>query len=246
MKESHFEEAVLDLNFYRDWASRRKKDLEKDKTQRTFFVTISREFGCEGYDMAVKLTDKINNVAKKSPWNIFTHNMIEEIIAGHEEDTTEMVREVSEQRWSFKDWFIDALVPKYLQSQSTQVFEGMRNLILNFANKGNCVILGAGAQAITHNLDPKKFFGIHVRIVAPYSWRLHHLEHIHKLSREEAEKELKEKENARNSFITDFTGMDIHDTSNYHITFNNAKNSPDMMADIILEYLRKSGALEQA
>lgn len=243
MKESHFKEAVLDFNFYRNWVAGRKQELEKDKTQKTFFVTVSREFGCEGYDLATRLVEKINEQTK-SPWSIFTHKTIEDIIAGDTDEAAEMVREVSETRWSFKDWFIDALVPKYLQSQSTKVFEGMRNLILNFADKGHCVILGAGAQAITHNLDPNKFTGIHVRIVAPESWRLRRLKQIHALSREEAEKELKEKENARNNFIQDFTGMDAHDVGLYNITFNNARNSVDMMADTVLEYLRKSGAFD--
>ncbi len=135
MGDLHFQDAVLDLKFYRDWVAKRKKALEKDKKQRTFFVTISREFGCEGYDLAGKLVQKINK-CQESPWSLFTHNMIEEMIADKEHEAVELVRDISENRWSFKDWFIDALVPDYLQSQSSHIFEGMKNVILNLTDKG--------------------------------------------------------------------------------------------------------------
>ncbi len=160
MRDSHFDGAVLDMKFYRDWVAKRKQDIDGDKDKKTFFITVSREYGCEGYDLAAGLVEKIG-----SDWSLFTHKTIDEIIASKENEAVETVRAVSEQRWSFKDWFVDALVPKYLQSMSSKVFESERNAIFNLVEKGNCVILGAGAQAITHLLDPRKFCGIHIRIV---------------------------------------------------------------------------------
>lgn len=236
MREPHFEEAVLDLNFYRDWVAKREKALEKEKPQKTFFVTISREYGCEGYDFAEKLIEKINERAE-THWNLFTHKMIEDAVAAAEKTEPEFVRNISEKRWKFSDWFVDALVPRYLQSPSSHVFEGMRNVILNLADKGNCVILGSGAQIITHMLDPKKFAAVHVRITASYKWRLNRIEDLFKLNRVEAENLLHAKEKARAKFVRDFTGLDSDDPSLYNIMFNNARNTPDLMANVILRYL---------
>ncbi|MGK7345098.1 MAG: AAA family ATPase [Candidatus Nitrospinota bacterium M3_3B_026] len=241
MREPHFEEAVLDLNFYRDWVARREAALEKEKPKRTYFVTISREYGCEGYEAADKLVKKINERSTE-PWTLFTHRMMEQMVADSESETVEMVREVSEKRWKFRDWFVDALVPRYLQSPSSHVFEGMRNVILNLADKGNCVILGSGGQVITHMLDPKKFMGIHIRVVASHSWRLRRVEELFKLNRVEAENLLRARQSARSRFVADFTGMDSSDPSLYHLVFNNARNNTDMMSDIILRYLELSEA----
>lgn len=240
MKESHFKEAVLDLNFYRDWVAKRKAALEKRKDQRTFFVTVSRDFGCEGYETARKITEKISELSE-TPWSLFTHTMIEEMVASQGQETVEMVRDVSEKRWKFKDWFVDALVPDYLQSESTHVFEGMRNVILNLADKGNCVILGAGSQVITHWLDPKKFMGVHIRVVASKSWRVNRVEHLFNASREEAEKILKQRQDARTRFLMDFTGLNSDDLSLYHMALNNARVEPDAIASLAVECLKLNG-----
>lgn len=236
-------EVTLDLSFYRDWVAKREKALEKDKKKPTFFVTVSREFGCEGYDMSRILVEKINKKTS-SPWHLLTRDMIDEMMA-KDDVLPEMIKSVSEKRWSFKDWFIDALVPAYLQSPSSHVFERTRNLILNFIAKGNCVILGAGAQIISHVLDPRKFNGVHVRLIASYDWRLARTERLFKQNRDEAENTLLSRQDLRDKFITDFTGLSAADLSLYNIIFNNANNTPDHMADIILEDLRLKGALNE-
>jgi len=241
MRAANVQETVLDLNFYRDWVAKRAEALEGKKSARTVFVTISREFGCEGYGVATALTDKINQVCE-SPWSLFTHQVIDKMIVSEEIDT-DMVQRVSENRWSFKDWFVDALVPNYLQSESSQVFDKMRNIILNLADKGNCVILGAGSQVITQRLDPKKFLGLHIRIQAPYSWRLKRVEEIFSLDRVEAENLLRGRQNSRDDFISDFTNMNAADLSLYHLVVNNAKNSPDEIATLITRYLEINDAL---
>ncbi|VAX15387.1 hypothetical protein MNBD_NITROSPINAE03-1299 [hydrothermal vent metagenome] len=242
MADRFVKKTTLDLSFYRDWIARREKALEKDRVKPTFFVTISREFGCEGYDLATTLVEKINKKAN-SPWPLFTRSMIDEMIAKGDV-LPDMVKNVSEKRWSFKDWFIDALVPDYLQSSSSRVYEGTRNLIFNFIAKGNCVILGSGSQTISSGLDPGKFIGVHIRLAAPYNWRLARIEQISKCSRDEAEKTIKDRQGLRDKFISDFTGMDAADLSLYNIVFNNAKNTPGHMADMIVEDLRLKGAFK--
>jgi len=240
MADRFVKKTTLDLSFYRDWIARREKALEKDRVKPTFFVTISREFGCEGYDLATALVEKINKKAR-SPWPLFTRNMIDEMIAKGD-ILPDMVKNISEKRWSFKDWFIDALVPDYLQSNSSRVYEGTRNLIFNFIAKGNCVILGSGSQIIASGLDPGKFRGVHIRLTAPYDWRLARIGRINKCSHDEAEKTIKERQGLRDNFISDFTGMDAADLSLYDIVFNNAKNTLGHMADMIVEDLRLKGA----
>jgi len=235
MRDPHEKDVILDISFYRDWVSKRQKALEKDKKKTTFFITISREFGCEGFELADKLVEKIGS--KGQQWSLFTRKMIEEACANESMEAKD-VHEISEKRWTFKDWFVDALVPKYLQSHSSAVFQRMRNMILNLVDKGNCVILGAGSQIIAQNLDPKKFYGVHIKITASYAWRLNRIEHIYNLSRVEAENMLRARQDSRDQFIADFTGLNSADPSLYHIIFNNARNTPDIMADTILEYMR--------
>ena len=69
MRDQIFDKTALDINFYRDWVAKREEALTKKGDKKTFFVTVSREFGCNGYDMAVKLVEKINATAL-SPWTL--------------------------------------------------------------------------------------------------------------------------------------------------------------------------------
>lgn len=242
MRGSDEKEATLGLSYYRDWVAKREKVIEKDKKKAVNFITISREFGCEGFELAEKLVEKINAI-KGAQWNLFTRKMIEEACATGPLEAQD-IHAISEKRWTFKDWFVDALVPRYLQSGSSVVFLRMRNMILNLVDKGNCVILGGGSQILTQNLDPKKFHGLHIRIVASYNWRLNRIESLYSLQREEAENMLRARQDARDKFIADFTSLNAADVSLYHIIFNNARNTPEMMADVILEYMKVTNALE--
>ncbi len=242
MKSTHVNEAVLDLTFYRDWVAKREQERKKDKTKRTLFVTISRDFGCEGYDVATALQKRINERSGSS-WSLFTRKMLEEMAASPDIDAS-MVENVAKERWSFKDWFVDALVPSYLQSESTKVYSRMRTLILNLADKGNCVILGAGSQIVTHRLDPKKFLGLHFRVSASFTWRLNRISTLHGINKTEAESLLLSNQNARDRFISDFTGLNADDPSMYHLIFNNAKHTPDEMVELIIKHLEMHSAFE--
>lgn len=243
MARPQFSDTVLDLNFYRDWLAHRQKARAKDKTRASRFVTISREFGCEGFEIAEKLVARLSEETG-TDWNLFTRSQIEQLI-GNDKIAPEMIHEVSETPWSFKDWFVDALVPDYLQSPSTQVFEKMRKLILNLADKGDCVILGAGSQVITQRLDPKKFFGAHIRVVASHLWRTRRMERLQKLGRADAEKMLRERQDSRDKFMADFTNFHAADPSLYHLIFNNARNEASIIAETVVAYLRIHGQLDR-
>ncbi|MBF0169922.1 MAG: cytidylate kinase-like family protein [Nitrospinae bacterium] len=235
-------ERSIDLSFYRDWVSKREQARQADAKKATHFVTISREFGCLGYDVATGLIARIEKETGEK-WSLFTRKMLEEMAASAEFDK-DNVHEIAETRWSFKDWFVDALVPSYLKSQQTKVFERMRNIILNLADKGHCVILGGGSQIITHKLDPKKFEGLHFRVTASYEWRLHRMIELNKCDRSEAESLIRGNQANRDQFIRDFTGLSASDPFLYHVIFNNGKNDTEMMVDIAYHYLAKKGAFK--
>ncbi len=65
-----------------------------------------------GYDVATGIVARIEKETGQK-WSLFTRKMIEEMAS--EEFDKENVREIAETRWSFKDWFVDALVPSYLK-----------------------------------------------------------------------------------------------------------------------------------
>lgn len=238
MTNQKTKEPVFNVDAYRLWLEDRAKVASTLKT--SHFITISREYGCDAYPLAGKLQELINSKHPTNKWLVFTSQIIEKL-AQDEKLGADLISSVSEKRYSFMNWFIDGLVPDYLQSVQSQVFERMRTLILNLSEKGNVIIIGAGSQIVTNELDPSKFAGTHVRLYASYPWRLKSImEKFHK-EREAAEEQLKTKQNARNKFVEDFTGKSSADPLLYHMMINNDKNTPDMMAAAVFHYCESRG-----
>ena len=226
-------EPAFNVDAYHSWLEDRSKIASALKV--SHFITISREFGCDAFPAAGKLQELINAKHPTNKWLVFSHQMLRKL-AEDEKLGVDLISKVSEKRYSFMNWFIDGLVPDYLQSVQSQVFERMRTLILNLAEKGNVIIVGGGAQIITNDLDPSKFAGTHVRIYGSYPWRLKSVMEKFHMGRAEAEEFLKSKQHARNKFVEDFTGKSSADPLLYHMMLNSDKNTPELKAQAIFHY----------
>lgn len=227
-----FKNLDFNVDAYHSWLEDRARESNKLKV--SHFITLSREYGCDGFPTASKLAELINK-KYTSKWLVFSHQMLEKL-AEDEKLGAGLIDQVSEKRYSFINWFIDGLVPDYLQSIQSQVFQRLRNLMLNLAEKGNCIIIGGGSQIILNDLDPDKFSGTHVRIYASYPWRLKSVMDKQHLSRDAAEEQIKSKQDARNKFVEDFTGKSSTDPLLYNMMLNNDKNTADTMAKAIFTF----------
>lgn len=228
--DTTFKAPELEVKAYHNWLEERAKEEKQKHTSR--FVTLSRDFGCDGFPVAEKVRDLFN--AKHGlKWMIFTHQILEKM-AGDEELGSGLIHEIDGGRYSFVNWFIDGLVPPYLQSVQSKVFTRLRTLILNLSEKGNCIFVGGGAQIITGELDPAKFSALHVRLYAPVQWRVKSVMKKFNLDQQQAEKFLMDQQFKRNQFIEDFTGKSPADPNNYNLMLNGEKCDQTLSAQTIL------------
>ncbi len=62
-----------------DWIeSKRRDQIEHRKRLNCFTITLSREFGCEAYPLAVKLKELLEKSTEED-WNIFDRVLIEKL-----------------------------------------------------------------------------------------------------------------------------------------------------------------------
>ncbi|GMT42835.1 MAG: hypothetical protein IEMM0002_1246 [bacterium] len=229
----------MDMEKYGSWLEERD---EAGKTiKKSCFVTISREYGCDGYPLANNLRELLNN-RQKSAWLVFSHPIMEKMIED-ENLGAPLILSISEQRYSFVNWFIDGIVPDYLQSPQSKAFERMKTLILNLAGKGNCIILGGGASIITREIDSSKFCGVHIRLISSHENRVKRIMKRFRLDRGEAEKQVEKKQYARAKFVESFTGRTAADPTLYHLIINNDLNGPDTMSETIFSYMKLKGMI---
>jgi len=95
----------------------------------------------------------------------------------------------------------------------------LRGIMTTMANEGGYVLLGRGAQFVLQ-ANTKVF---HILLVAEYEDRVKFMLDRYNLSREEAEKIIKEKEGQREAVASKIFGSSIDDPKLYHLVLNTSR-----------------------
>ncbi len=196
-------------------------------------ITLSREFGCEAYLVAEKLKE-ILDAKTKSPWSIMDKALLEEVAKNHQL-SEEMLRRLGEKN-RFLDDMISTFSPKWRSDKDH--YRLLCKQIVAVAEGGHTIIVGRGGAILTQKLTNC----FHFRLIATLSFRLRSIMRRTGLEKDEAEKLITLRQNQRDDFVRDFIGRDVADPSLYHLIFNNAKSSPEQIAQTIVDYLAHAGA----
>ncbi len=216
----------------------KEKPEIQGKKEVTPFITISREYGCGGYEIARLIADKINQKIKPQPeWVAYDRKILEGIM-----DNLGLTEKLANTlttglRTSMTELFRNAfsnLPPQVV------VFKKLAETVRTLAINGNVIIVGRAGRIITREL-PR---GYHVRIVAPPDWRIERVACIHGVSIKEAKKIVLDKNRQREEFLKQFIKFDSRDCHNYHIVINHAEHSSVQIVDLILSGMKIRGFLK--
>lgn len=204
---------------------RKEQEMAGEKPRTT--ITISRQFGCEGYPLVAALQSRLEQKTGQE-WTIFDNKFVDKLLA--DEDKSYHLPESFGDRAKYLDYLISTLMPTW--KSDTEAFRPMVEAIHRIAQHGNAIILERGAFAITRNL-PNCF---HFRLIAPMSYRVDSYSKRAGLSSKEAEEEVAEKEKDRTRFLSDFLNCSF-DQESFHIIYNNAKLPIERIADSIVHFI---------
>lgn len=207
------------------WLEIQSKNEELWKTESNRkTITISRQFGCQGYPLAAALQKKLEAKTNES-WTIFDKALIDKISADHQ-ISAHLLENLGE-RAKYLDYVIASLMPGWKSEE--EAYKLVAKTIFSIAKQGNAVIVGRGAFAVTQNL--KNCY--HYRLVAPKEFRIKTYGALLGIDTKVAEQVLSEKESNRNNFMQDFYNTEFSDTD-FHMVFNNSRMSVEKMADTII------------
>ena len=204
--------------------NKKKQDSQKKKA---VTITISREFGCEGFPLAEKLKELLEQQTGEE-WVIFDRALIEKVAQEVQLSPSEI--KIIEDRSHFLDIFSS------FRSKSVtkgQVFQRVAHYILKVAKSGNAIIVGRGGAFITRDLDNC----FHFRLVAPFEFRVSSMAKRMQIEESKAEKFVIENSLARERFLNEFFSKDINDPKYFHAIFNNQKLNLDTITECILNCL---------
>lgn len=196
-------------------------------------ITISREFGCEGYPMAERLKELLEH-STKEPWIIMDKALLEEA-AKHHDISEEVFRSLGH-RPRFLDDMISTLTPRWKSERDH--YKLLCSQIVSLAEVGNVIIMGRGSSIITQQMNNC----LHFRIYGSHNFKIRSIARRAHISVQDAEHLVEKKQKERDKFIRSFLDRDISDLSLYHLVFNNDKNSAEQIAQTIGDYIRQKTA----
>ncbi len=216
-------------------------------------VTISRQFGCGGREVAEKVCDLLD-------YSFFDKGLMAEVAANVGLSESDVV-DFSEDNYRVKGFWerlfgrgprtvfehetgrLDTSQEAMLTAETldeSQCILFVRSTIRAAYQKGNVVILGRGAQAVLRDMPGV----LHVRLTAPEGSRVRRVEAREKLTFSQAYQLMIDRDHATVQYLQEFFGINGDDQLLYHLILNTGKMSTDAAANIIATAVRGMEAEE--
>jgi cytidylate kinase len=196
------------------------------------FVTISREPGAGGNSLARELADALNADDaddRDKPWAPWDGELVEKVAADYHL-SAQLIERLDEGRpTSLADYVGNLVVgPAGGYVEESRVFAHLSRTIRALANSGRTVIVGRGAAFITRHLPQ----GIHLRLVAPFEWRVARMADELKLPRHDAANWVRQNERRRHAYIHRHWPDQSLGPESFTLTFNCARLATTEMVDL--------------
>jgi len=191
-------------------------------------VTLSRQFGCEGFPLALAL-QALFEPATGEPWCILDKELVDRI-AQDEHISPHLLGHLEDPARYLEDF---GFHPRGAVT-ADQAFAKIAVRILHFAREGNVIIVGRGGAILCNQLENC----FHFRLEASLDWRLGSLVRRMAVTTREALEKEKAQTRGREHFIREHLGADVADRSFYDAVFNNERHGVQEIAAAILGYVR--------
>lgn len=191
-------------------------------------ITISREYGCEGYPVAERLRELMMQKTGDL-WVLIDKDVLEEV-ARHHDISEEILLTLGENNRILNEVFA-TFSPRWKSDQ--EYFKLLSRHVVALAEQGNVIIAEMGGAVITRHIEHSchfRIYGSDAFKTATLARRLH-------LEKGDAEKLMRRQQKARDHFTRDFLNQNDHDPSLYDLLFNNDRNSPEAIAGTIAAFV---------
>ncbi len=180
-------------------------------------VAFSRQAGAGGLVVARLLVDYLEEHRKKTEpaWTLFDRNLVHQILEDHDLPRS-IEKFYPEDVRSELESTVEEMLG--LHPSTATMVEQTSKTIIKLANKGHAVLVGRGANIITHGLNNM----IHVRLVAPLDFRLKHIKQFYSLSTSEALTYINQADRARARYVKRYFSRNIEDPLQYDLVINTA------------------------
>ena len=207
--------------------------FEKDKMPQAKsgpFITISRQTGCNGTGIARDLVKALKNYGLN--WKFINKEILEDSANKLKLDPSKIKYVFETKKRSHADDVISALSSRYYKSDKV-VRKTITQVLRHYAIDGNIIMVGRAGVATTENISG----GLHLRLMAPYDWRVNSLKRRKAFESIDAHKFIKQHDKKKQQLIADFCGKNINEID-FDITVNCASFSRQQLIELIILTLK--------
>jgi cytidylate kinase len=205
------------------------------KTKAGTFLTISRQTGCNGSGIAA---DLVKNLRKENKtWKFINKEILEDSANQLKMDPSRIKYVFETKKRTHADDVISALSSRYYKSDKA-VRKTITEVLRHYAEAGNVIMVGRAGVATTQDMQG----GIHIRLIAPYSWRVNSLKRRKDFEDIDVEKFIKVHDKKKKNLIEDFCGKNINDI-HFDLTINCASFNRQQLVDLIIEAMKMKNTI---
>jgi len=190
-------------------------------------ITISREYGCEGYPLAERLKQLLEE-ASGEPWNIFDKALVEKV-ASDEKLSLALLSHLGDESQA-----MDVLRTHFGYLTHDEAYSKLVKHLIQIATAGCAIIVGRGGAVACQDL--KNCF--HFRLEGSFAFRAATLAHRLEVSLAEAEELVRTQSKLREKFISECLQTDITSSRWYDAVFNNERQNVETIAQACLRIIR--------
>ena len=214
------------LKAYHELSSR-AKELVKKKAPPKPTISITREFGCEAFPIAEELV-KLAARHTGEQWVLVDKSLLDAIAKEHS------LPEGTMQSLGTKPGLFDEMFATFSRNwkRDADYYRLLCEQVVMAATAGNAVIVGLGGPIITRGM--KNCF--HCRVIADHDFKVGSIARRLKISRQDAEIMVLDRQKERDRIIKKLLDADEHDPLLYHAIFNNAKLKNKQIVKMIIDH----------
>jgi len=197
-------------------------------------ITISRLTGCDARETASIVIEKLNTRFGTTKWRWVDKDIIYSIARELNIDTQRIenyyegikLSNLSEMILAFSGGFVSDL----------RVKKAIKDVVLSICKEGYVVLVGRGGVSIARDIKD----ALHVRLSAPFYWRVENVMRKKEMGLETAEKYVIETDEKRNDLIQTFLDKKVKNAETlFDVTLNRQSFSISETADLIVEMYGK-------
>ncbi len=186
-------------------------------------VTISREYGCEGYPLALRL-EALLEEATGQPWTVFDKALVDKV-ASDEQLSRRLLQHLGDESHAQ-----DVLRTHFGFLTHQDAYASLVKHLVQIASAGCAILVGRGGAVACQDL--KNCF--HIRLVGSFGFRAATMARRLELPLAQAEELVRTQSKLREKFISDCLHADITASRWYDAVFNNERQSVDTIAQACL------------